>query len=141
MWGRTNIVFSLFDLVEGYIMAVPIRQRNKKIVYFPKVKTAGNKKKKLPLLLLLFALLYFTALFACQYWRLFQLRRSLETVQAEIEKVKMQNEAMSREIERLHSPSYLEQLAREDLGMVRSGELLFFLQEKDKPSDAEPEAE
>ncbi|NLZ92880.1 MAG: septum formation initiator family protein [Firmicutes bacterium] len=116
-----------------------MRQKSKKVIYLPKAQDKANKKKRLPLLLLVFAFLYFSVLFVGQYWRLVQLRHSLETIQAEIETVKIQNEAMSREIERLHSPSYIEQVAREDLGMVRSGELLFFLQEKDKPSVTEQE--
>jgi cell division protein FtsB len=78
-------------------------------------------------------ILYFMLLFATQYWRLLQLRGTLESIEADIRAVRTQNEEMLREIERLHSPAYLEEMAREELGMVRAGELLFRFRE-DNPS-------
>jgi cell division protein FtsL len=113
----------------------PVRSHNKKLIYLPGAKQAvPAKRKRTVSILLIAAVLYFSLLFAGQYWRSLQLRRALAELQAEIQIVKAQNESMSKEIERLHSPAYIEQKAREDLGMVRSGELLFFFQDRDKPS-------
>ncbi|HZK25571.1 MAG TPA: septum formation initiator family protein [Oscillospiraceae bacterium] len=115
---------------------------NKKLTYLPgakaKAKPAVPVKNRATRVLLIIAVLYFTILLGSQYWRSVQLQHSLETIHTEIQTVKAQNEAMSKEIERLHSPAYLEQKAREDLGMVRSGELLFYFQNKDKPSPQLP---
>jgi len=79
------------------------------------------------------AVLYLSALFVSQYWRLVQLRHTLQSIETEIATVREQNEEMLREIERLHSQPYLEQMARQELGMVRPGELLFYFRDTDKP--------
>lgn len=107
----------------------PVHSHRKKLTYLPGVKPAVPAKNRATSVLLLIAVLYFSMLLGSQYWRSLQLRRSLESIHAEIETVKAQNETMAKEIERLHSPIYLEQKAREDLGMVRSGELLFYFSE------------
>ncbi|MCR3922209.1 MAG: septum formation initiator family protein [Firmicutes bacterium] len=111
----------------------PVKKSHKKLTYLPGAKQVPVKKR-LTSWLLLFAVLYFTVLFGGQYWRLMQLQHSLDSIYIEIEAVKSKNDVMMKEIERLHSPAYLEQLAREDLGMVRSGELLFYFQQGDNPT-------
>lgn len=113
----------------------PVRQ-NKKLAYLP-----DKKKKRLRLklgtMLILFFALYFAVLFAMQYARVLQLRGTLAGIEREIGEVRRQNEEMIAEIERLQTPAYLEQMAREHLGMVRSGELLFMFRESDNlPADA-----
>ncbi|MBT9139850.1 MAG: Cell division protein FtsL [Dehalococcoidia bacterium] len=108
--------------------AKPVRQ-NKKLVYLPGARrclTAGNKLSKLLIILLI---LYFVCLFAMQSIRFLQMRHTLSSIEEEIQAVRLQNEGMLREIEQLHSPAYLEKMAREELGMVRSGELLFLFRE------------
>src|SRR5690554_938523 len=101
------------------------------LTYLPHVPKAVPVKKRATSLLLVVVVLYFTVLFAGQYWRLHQLQSTLSEINQEISQVKATNEQMQKEVERLHSPDYLEQMAREELGMVRPGELLFYFENKD----------
>ncbi|NLM45555.1 MAG: septum formation initiator family protein [Firmicutes bacterium] len=96
----------------------------------PRKKSAG---KRLFSLFVLLAVLYFSVLFVGQYFKLLRYRQSLAEINAEIEAARATNAEMRAEIERLHSPAYLEQIAREELGMVRDGELLFYFREEDSP--------
>lgn len=100
-----------------------------KITYLPKAAKHVPVREKLGRVLIVLLILYFALLFATQYWRLLQLRGTLENIEQEIIAVRMQNDRMRSEIERLHTPAYLEEMAREELGMVRSGELLFLFGE------------
>lgn len=100
-------------------------KKNDKLVYLPGRKRFARPGVQLFPLFMLIVVLYFAVMFATQYWRLLQLRETLLKIETEIGAVRTENELMRAEIEKLHSPEYLEQLARQDLGMVRSGELLF----------------
>jgi cell division protein FtsL len=115
-------------------MGQSTERRKEKITYLPAVnKTSRFPRVRLMPVLAVLAVIYFSALFIAQYSRLVQLRHSLQSIEMDIQTVRMQNEEMLKEIERLHSPSYVEQMARQELGMVRPGELLFYLQEADNP--------
>lgn len=105
--------------------------KNDKLTYLPGARQAVSAKRRFVPVLVILVVLYFVMLFAGQYLRLLQLRGALAVIEADIRAVKQQNEAMLQEIERLHSPAYLEQTAREELGMVRSGELLFYFRDTD----------
>lgn len=103
-----------------------------KLTYLPgAARVVSTRKKRTGSLVLLAFLLYFAVLFMGQYIRLLQLRRTLDSIQADMQIVKAQNGEMQKEIERMNTPDYLEKLAREELGMVRSGELLFYLRHPD----------
>ena len=108
--------------------------QNKKLAYLPGAKQGVPNKKRLVSILAVLAVVYFSVLFVSQYWRLVQLSSTLELIESDIHIVREQNEEMQREIERLNSPAYLEQMARQELGMVRSGELLFFLRDGHTPA-------
>lgn len=103
----------------------------KKITNLPGARGGMFWRKRLFVGFLLALVLYFALLFATQYWRQVQFGQALEEIEAEVESVRLANEEMQAEIERLHSPAYLEEVARQELGMVRSGELLFFFQDSD----------
>lgn len=104
-----------------------------KVAYLPNTRRTLSIRRFRPgYLFLALALLYFSVLFFSQYWRLTQLNQTLGNLEHEITQVSEQNNEMLHEIERLHSPVYLEKLVREELGMVRPGELLFFFQDMEK---------
>lgn len=104
--------------------------KHAKITYLPGARNVSQKPvNRLAACLVILGLLYFSVLFMSQYWRLLQLRRTLEGIEREIVIVRSQNEEMRREIEKLHSPAYVEKIARQELGMVRPGELLFFFKD------------
>jgi len=60
--------------------------------------------------------------------QLFKMDQSIESQKNELIRQKndliAKNEKMRQEIEKLNTPSYIEQLAREKLGLVRKGEIL-----------------
>ncbi|EEG76632.1 FtsB family cell division protein [Dethiobacter alkaliphilus] len=105
--------------------------KSKNLAYLPGARGGRPWQKRLIMGLILVVVLYFGLLFAAQYWRLVQFRQTLDEIDAQIAGARAQNEEMQAEIERLHSPAYLEEMARQELGMVRSGELLFFFQKPD----------
>lgn len=61
-------------------------------------------------------------------WQIWKLRSQVEEQLAQLnqEKVKLlqQEKRLNDEIARLNNPSYIEQLAREQLGLVKQGEIL-----------------
>ncbi|MBS3901621.1 MAG: septum formation initiator family protein [Dethiobacter sp.] len=110
-------------------MKTNLVRQNKKLAYLPGAGRRSAAGSKLLKGLIILLVLYFVLLFATQSIRLLQMRRTLSSIEEEIQTVRMQNEEMLREIEQLNSPVYLEKKAREELGMVRSGELLFLFRE------------
>jgi|LSQX01.3.fsa_nt_gb cell division protein FtsB len=60
---------------------------------------------------------------AGQEFQLWQLRQDLRAVEQSLTAARQQQEILHNEIERLHTDSYIEQLAREELGMIRQGEI------------------
>lgn len=55
--------------------------------------------------------------------RVSQLQREIDGLERDIGALRARTEALGQTIERLrHDPAYVEQLAREELGMVREGE-------------------
>jgi len=104
--------------------------RHNRIVPFPKAyRRQWGGGRNLKFLVTVLAVLYFLVLAVSQGWRLLSLQRSLAEIEQEISLVRSQNEALQQEVEQLHSPAYLEKLARQELGMVRPDELLFFFRE------------
>jgi cell division protein FtsB len=56
---------------------------------------------------------------------LMEQRADLARLQKEERLLSLQNEALSRQVARLHDPAYLERIARECLGMTKPGEISF----------------
>lgn len=61
-------------------------------------------------------------------YELWKIDREMEREKASLTQKKLelmaQNEKLRQEIEKLNTPSYIEQLAREKLGLVRKGEII-----------------
>jgi cell division protein FtsL len=132
MCAPNEVYYLLWE--EGGAMRADHLNKTSKVTYLPGTQRSQvSGKNKLGRVLILLLVLYFTLLFATQYWRLVQFRGTLESIEQEIRAVHIQNEELRRDIERLHTPAYLEEMAREELGMVRSGELLFLFREADNP--------
>jgi len=93
-----------------------------------------KRRKKNPLLVLLLGI----ALMLVGTWsyQLLQMNQEMEQKKAELLQVKAdyiaKNAELRQEIERLNTPSYIEQLAREKLGLVRKGEILIAPKESDQ---------
>jgi|LFRM01.1.fsa_nt_gb cell division protein DivIC len=99
-----------------------------------KAYTRKRKRKKNPLVVLLLGI----ALMLAGTWsyQLLQMNQAMEQRKAELLQQKAdyiaENAELREEIERLNTPSYIEQLARDKLGLVRKGEILIAPKESDQ---------
>lgn len=83
-------------------------------------------------LVLLLSSLFLLAMMALTIWgdrgllAMWRTQREVERLAREIEIVGQKNATLSREVQRLRSdPAYIEKIAREELGLVRPGDLVF----------------
>jgi cell division protein FtsL len=67
------------------------------------------------------------AIFGGAYWEGYQLRREAATLVREREDIRRQNAQLREEIRLLSTPEYIERLAREQLGLVKPGEIAIIL--------------
>ena len=66
--------------------------------------------------------------------RLLEQRERISSMAAELSKVQAGNEALEQQIARLNDPDYLEQRARDQIGLVRPGETTYVVM---PPSESE----
>jgi cell division protein DivIC len=71
--------------------------------------------------------LVLTGLFGSAYWDGYQVRREAARLVRERDDLRRQNAQLREEIRLLHTPEYIERLAREQLGLVRPGEIAVIL--------------
>jgi len=89
-------------------------------------KSKRRKKKVHPLFILIIG----TALVLAGSWsiQLYKTDLSIEERKAELTQKKniliAENDKLLQDIEKLNTPAYIEQLAREKLGLVKKGEIL-----------------
>jgi cell division protein FtsL len=84
--------------------------------------------------------LVLAGLFGSAYWDGYQLRREAARLVREREELRRQNAQLREEIRLLHTPEYIERLAREQLGLVRPGEIAVILVQP-TPAPAPPSAQ
>ncbi|HET8679526.1 MAG TPA: septum formation initiator family protein, partial [bacterium] len=65
--------------------------------------------------------------FGSAYWDGYQLRRGAAHLARERDELRLQNAQLREEIRLLNTPEYIERLAREQLGLVRPGEIAVIL--------------
>jgi cell division protein FtsL len=66
--------------------------------------------------------------------RLYHLGRQLAELEHQRDLLLAENRRLREEIRRLHDPAYVERLAREELGLVRPGEIAVVLVPEPTPS-------
>ena len=93
----------------------------------------GRKNLLTICLLVVIFLMFAYAVFGSRgVLRIFQAEKQKHELQLELAEIRQQQEQLHRKIERLQKDkSYWEQLARTKLGMVREGELIYYLPDKD----------
>ena len=79
-----------------------------------------------PLLVLSVVVLLFNA-FGSSYLSVYRLRREAAGLDREVQGLRRENAQLREELRRLHTPEYIERLAREQLGLVKPGEIPFIL--------------
>lgn len=75
-----------------------------------------------PLILLTAAVLLLNA-FGASYLTTYRLHREAARLDREVATLRRENAQLREEIRRLHTPLYIERLAREQLGLVKPGEI------------------
>lgn len=88
-----------------------------------------NIKKKAILLPAVLLLCYFVFAIIGQTVQYYQLKSRLTELEGELEAVKQENTRLNSEIESLQDPAYLELIARRELGLVKPGEIVFWVDE------------
>ncbi|WP_027717441.1 FtsB family cell division protein [Desulfovirgula thermocuniculi] len=79
-------------------------------------------RKRLPGLLLVVVLCYLLVTLWAQFQRLDAMQRDLDQLQAQIAELKQKNAELKQQLSLVQSDAYIEQVARERLGLVKPGE-------------------
>lgn len=87
--------------------------------------TSNRNPKKARLFLLMAILLsaYFILSFSKGYFALIRIRGEIQETQGRVEKMTAENRSLEKEIYLLKTSEYIERLAREQLGLVKEGEI------------------
>ncbi|MDD2573089.1 MAG: septum formation initiator family protein [Bacillota bacterium] len=88
----------------------------------PKKTKKPVRPKNIVIILLAVYLVY---TLSAQYIAISKSRTEEARIQAQIEQMKKENEKLKDEIERMQSDEYIEKIARERLGLIKSGEIMF----------------
>lgn len=88
-------------------------------------------KLRSKLMIALLFLGYFAFLMFHQEWEIHKQQANIMSLEHHISQVQQDNEILSRQILATESELYIEQTARERLGWVKEGEIIFI--EKNKP--------
>lgn len=76
-------------------------------------------------LLLLAAVLYSGHVLVNQYFEINIIQGETEATRTKLEQMQQLNKSLSDERQRLQTPAYVEKIAREELGLVKPGEVPF----------------
>ncbi|UNC90711.1 FtsB family cell division protein [Candidatus Contubernalis alkaliaceticus] len=69
--------------------------------------------------------LYFSGLFINQHLKVLSMDAQLSALKEDITIAENEKDKLLKEVELLHNPEYIEILARKELGLIKSGEVLF----------------
>ncbi len=69
------------------------------------------------------------------FWQIVRLERQIAAVKTEITIMRQKNADLADELQRLNSDSYVEEMARENLGMVKEGETAYSVVKPVEPDD------
>lgn len=79
-------------------------------------------RSKLPLIIFTVLLLYVSISLGTRFDQLHAMQRDLQAIEAEIKEISTKNAGLQKQLENLQSDKYVEQVAREKLGLVKPGE-------------------
>ncbi len=103
-------------------------KRSRNIVYYQqpeKTRTVRRfrfSRSKLPLIIIVLLLLYVSFSLGTRLDQLYAMQRDLQAIQAEVKELREKNARLQKQLEKLQSDAYIEQVAREKLGLVKDGE-------------------
>ncbi|TYP50874.1 FtsB family cell division protein [Thermosediminibacter litoriperuensis] len=85
----------------------------------------GKKRFKLGRIIFILFLVYFVYTFTVQQLKINDLRRQELELSQEMSRLVEERDRLKKEIELLNTESYIEKLARDQLGLVKPGEILY----------------
>lgn len=80
------------------------------------------KKSRLPQLLLIVMAIYLVLSFLSQFNRLIAMQKDLQQIQQQVGQLQQKNNDLRQQLNLVQSNAYIEQVARERLGLVKPGE-------------------
>lgn len=88
--------------------------------------------KRRELVIIICILVFFGAIFIKQQIIINRLNREYKQFDDQLSKIKMQNEQLNEQFNIMKREDYIEKLARDKLGLVKPGEILFIDRNKKK---------
>ncbi|ADL06899.1 FtsB family cell division protein [Thermosediminibacter oceani] len=85
----------------------------------------GKKQFKLGRIIFVLFLVYFVYTFTVQQFKINELRRQELELSQKMNQLAEERKRLEKEIELLNTKSYIEKLARDQLGLVKPGEILY----------------
>lgn len=98
----------------------------------------GRRRKRGRLVMIASAVLAAYMIFSLgsQFKKLHDMQNSMELLQNQVQELKTRNAALREEIKLIKSDSYVEQVAREQLGLVKPGETLVVQVQSPQPASS-----
>lgn len=78
--------------------------------------------KQIPVIIAVLLLLYFLISFFTQFQRLNVLQKDIHGIELQVQELRSRNEELKIQLKQVQSDTYIEQVAREKLGLVKPGE-------------------
>ena len=85
-------------------------------------RTFRLSRSRLPLIIVGLLLLYVAFSLGSRFDSLYTMQRDLQAIQAEVHELRELNQELNKKLQLLQSDAYVEQKAREKLGLVKPGE-------------------
>ncbi|MCL5290292.1 MAG: FtsB family cell division protein [Bacillota bacterium] len=108
-----------------------------------KEQTGEGKRKRrrsnLGLLISVALAAYFIFTMGSQFTQLHAMQSNMDSLQIQVEELKSRNAALRQEIKQIKSDSYVEQAAREQLGLVKPGETLVVQAQSQQEGNKKPQ--
>lgn len=95
--------------------------------------------KKAMILLLIIVIVIFSFRLIINMRKVNEMEERLNRLTQEYQEEIEQNQKLKEEIERVKSPAYIEKVAREELGLVKPGEILLIPVEEDEQQNEDDE--
>lgn len=89
----------------------------------PRRRVFRLSRSRLPVLALAVFMLYLCISFSFQFHRLQILKQEIRQVQQQIGEIQVKNAELRDQLKKVQSDAYIEQVAREKLGLVKPGEV------------------
>ncbi|MTI83314.1 MAG: septum formation initiator family protein [Firmicutes bacterium] len=100
-----------------------------KVIGHPAANKISSRKKKfnptkskLPVIVLILLLVYVTFSFSTRFNTLYAMQQDVQEMQQQVEVLTQKNAQLYDQLERAQSDAYVEEVAREKLGLVKEGE-------------------